>query len=119
MRIPFSTLDLTTLNRVREALADEEAFHVPSEVIEWLDGQIARHEIDIEAWLAERSQIALIWSIEDVREVRPDLNKEQCWQVLEACKHQHDANLGISWEVLRCQAHLLFGPEPSDKGGQP
>lgn len=118
MTTPLSTLDLTTLTCVREALADEESFHVPSEVIEWLDDQIARHEIDIDAWLAERSQIAVIWCIEDVREVRPDLNDEQGWQVLEACKHQHDANIGINWDVLRCQAHLLFGPTTSD-GGQP
>lgn len=115
----FSSQELATLDRIRDALADEESFHVPSEVIEWLDDQIARHEIDIDAWCAQRSQIAVVWGIEDVREVRPDLSKEQCWQVLEACKHQHDANIGINWEVLRSQAHLLFGPEPSEEGGQP
>lgn len=35
---------LETLQQVRDALADEESFHVPSAVIEWLDEQIERRE---------------------------------------------------------------------------
>jgi hypothetical protein len=68
-------------------------------------------EIDIDAVLATRRQIAAIWSIEDVQEVRPDLTEEQCWEVLQAVR-DHDATIGINWEVLSCHAEMLFGSAP-------
>ncbi len=37
--------EISTLERIREALADEDSFHVPSEVIEWLDDQIEHCEL--------------------------------------------------------------------------
>jgi len=32
--------------------------------------------VDIDRFLAERRQIAVVWSIEDVQDVRPDLSDE-------------------------------------------
>jgi hypothetical protein len=64
---------------------------------------------DIHGALAERREIAVIWCVEDVLEVRPDLSEESAWAVLQACKRGHDANLGISWDVIRCVADELFG----------
>lgn len=119
MTTRFSTCALAVLQRIRDELADKESFHVSSGVIEWLDEQIAEHDLDIHEWLAERSQIAVIWSIEDVQEIRPDLDQYQAWNVLQAASRYHDGNIGINWDVLCWQAHLLFGPEPSDEGGQP
>jgi hypothetical protein len=72
------------------------------------------NEIDIEAVLAERRQIAVIWSIEDVLEVRPGLTIDQCWEVLRAVKRQHDAEYGVCWETLKCNAESLFGPAPDE-----
>jgi hypothetical protein len=69
-------------------------------------------EIDIDAVLAARRQIAAIWSIEDVQEVRPDLTEKQCWEVLLAVRHDHDATIGINWDFLNCHADLLFGDAP-------
>jgi hypothetical protein len=69
-------------------------------------------ETDIHAVLAARRQIAAIWSIEDVQEVRPDLTEGQCWEVLEATWRYHDATIGINWDVLGCHADLLFGFAP-------
>lgn len=68
--------------------------------------------IDIEGVLAKRNQIAIIWNIEDVQEVRPHLTEEQAWQVLQASKCQHDANLGINWHTLESHADFLFGDAP-------
>ncbi len=68
--------------------------------------------IDIHATLAARRQIAVIWNIEDVQEVRPDLSEEQCWHVLQAADRYHDATIGINWDVLSCQAQILFGFAP-------
>jgi hypothetical protein len=69
----------------------------------------ATTNIDIHALLAERRQIAAIWSIEDVQCVRPDLTEDQCWEVLKNSKRYHDASIGFNWEVLECNAQMLFG----------
>lgn len=65
--------------------------------------------IDIHAMLAKRQQIAIIWSIEDVLEVRPDLSDDQAWEVLRVVDRRHDANLGVTWDTLAFAAADLFG----------
>ena len=72
----------------------------------------ANDDIDIYALLAERKQIALIWSVEDVQEVRPDLTNEQAWEVLQQVKSDHDATIGVNWETLEWAAQDLFGDAP-------
>ena len=70
------------------------------------------HDIDIDALLADRQQIALLWSIEDVQEVRPDLTDQQAWEVLQQVKHCHDCNYGVTWLTLEWVAQDLFGDAP-------
>ena len=69
--------------------------------------------------LATRREIAVIWCIEDVQEIRPDLTEDQCWQVLETTSRYHDATIGINWDVLRCQADILFCSTSTDAKEQP
>lgn len=33
-------------------------------------------------------------------------------EVLEEAKDQHDAQIGINWDVLKCHAEMLFGNAP-------
>lgn len=75
-------------------------------------------DADIHRILEARQQIAVIWCIEDVQSVRPDLNEDQAWQVLQFASDSHDANWGINWQTLECAAHSLFGsaPEHADAG---
>jgi len=54
------------------------------------------------------SQIAIIWSINDVQGVRPDLTDEQAFDVLQAVERRHDTTIGITWDTLEIQADLLF-----------
>lgn len=68
--------------------------------------------LDVHAILAERRQIALIWGVEDLQEVRPDLSDEQAWQVLQNADRRHDATMGINWDTLECHAEMLFGDAP-------
>ena len=68
--------------------------------------QIDNH---IHSILAQRREIAIVWCLDDVKEVRPDLNNNQCWQVLQHAQRHHDATVGISWEVLDIVAGILFG----------
>jgi hypothetical protein len=65
-------------------------------------------DIDVHALLAKRRQIAVIWSIEDVQQERPDLNDDQAWEVLQRAEHCHDCNYGITWDHLRMVAEDLF-----------
>ncbi len=73
---------------------------------------------DIHEALAKRRQIAAIWSVEDVQEVRPDLSDDQAWEVLQHARQKHDAGIGITWSVLECHAEMLHGyaPEPPASG---
>ena len=68
---------------------------------------ITHHEKNI------KNQIAVVWHIEDVQEVRPDLDDEECRQVLFAADDQHDATVGINWEVLKAVAESLFPEDTS------
>jgi len=65
-------------------------------------------EMDIARILKQRRQIAIIWGIEDVEEVRPDLNKDQAWEVLQACEDEHDASIGLDWDLIELIAEKLF-----------
>lgn len=69
-------------------------------------------DIDVHALLARRKQIAAIWSVEDVQQVRPDLTAEQAWEVLREVGRRHDAELGITWLTLECFAEDRFGRAP-------
>ena len=54
------------------------------------------------------TSITIRWHIDDVRDVRPDLNPSQACKVLAAAERAHDACLGINWDVLKCIADDLF-----------
>ena len=75
-------------------------------------------ELDIHALLAARKQIAAIWSIEDVQEVRPELTDDQAWAVLQEVERGKDATLGITWETLEWAAQDLFGDAPETNAAE-
>lgn len=52
--------------------------------------------------------ISITWHIDDVKEVRPDLNKKQCREVLQEVKKSHDATFGVTWDTLKIVADDLF-----------
>jgi hypothetical protein len=66
-----------------------------------LDGQIQK-------LLAKNRQVAAIWSIEDVKGVRPHLTDEQAWEVLQQVGDIHDAEYGITWMTLETVADDMF-----------
>jgi hypothetical protein len=55
--------------------------------------------------------ITITWHIDDVAKVRPDLTKAQCREVLARAKDTHDADIGITWQVLEIHADDLFPQE--------
>ncbi len=64
--------------------------------------------IDIHELLEHRHEIAIIWATEDVQCVRPDLDINQSWKVLKACKRRHDCEQGLTWEFIAYMADALF-----------
>lgn len=48
------------------------------------------------------------WHIDDVHSVRPDLNIDQCLEVLDAMVDAFDANYGINWDVIEYTANNLY-----------
>lgn len=81
--------------------------------------RMKRKTIDIDAYLAKRRQIAVIWCVADVLEIRPGLSGNQAWEVLQTAKDQHDAGIGITWDVLETVAADLFGSAPeTDTAGE-
>jgi len=53
-------------------------------------------------------EISIVWSTEDVLSVRPDLTKEQAREVLYELDHNHDASIGISWDVIDIIAEGMY-----------
>ncbi len=70
---------------------------------------------DVHKYLAQSQQIGIVWSIEDVQEVRPDLTNAQAWEVLQLVERCHDANFGVSWDTLDMAAQTLFGDSTKNK----
>ena len=58
-----------------------------------------------------RDRIAIVWNIDDVQELRPDLTDEQAREVLQQAQDRHDAGIGINWDVLEIHADELFPKE--------
>ena len=65
----------------------------------------------------EDDEIAIIWSVADVLEVRPDLDENQAYEVLQIAKDKHDATIGINWDVLDHHADWHFPKKEFSGGG--
>jgi hypothetical protein len=64
--------------------------------------------LEIQKLLADHGYYADIWSIKEVRLLRPDLSDEQCMDVLDATAN---SGQGINQETIARVADELFSPE--------
>lgn len=73
--------------------------------------------------LHDRREVAVVWCIEDVQGVRPDLTDEQAWDVLQECERRHDCEYGFTWTYIECIAADLYPVpdrrKPRTSGGRP
>lgn len=58
--------------------------------------------------MALTRKISITWYIDDVLAVRPDLTKSQASDVLQYLKDNHDATMGINWDVIDTVIDILF-----------
>lgn len=65
-----------------------------------------------------RYEIRIIWHIDDVRRASDDrLNDDECRDVLQYLLDEHDASIGINWEVIEFAIEELF-PKDENKEEQ-
>ena len=73
--------------------------------------EVAHEYVEQDHVLQTEDSISIVWSIDDVKEVREDLDDEQAMEVLEFVKDKHDATLGITWDTLQYAADHLYPEE--------
>ena len=56
----------------------------------------------------ENDEIAIIWSVEDVMQECNWLSKQEALDVLRNLKHNHDATIGINYEVIYYTAEYMY-----------
>jgi hypothetical protein len=71
-----------------------------------------KFDIDIHELLAQERKIAHIWGIDDVQCIRPDLDDDQAWRVLQTVERRLDSEYGICFDTLEIIADELYGPKP-------
>jgi hypothetical protein len=89
-----------------------ETTHIPAtvEISELLDfNDVHDGELDLDDLLYENRLIAHVWSTEDVRSVRADLDDDQAWKVLQYLDRHVDSERGITWERVEQVAYDMFG----------
>ena len=61
--------------------------------------------------LDDSNSIAIIWCVDDVKNIRTDLSDDECMEVLSYQDRKHDASMGVSWDTLEWCANYLFPPK--------
>ena len=74
----------------------------------------AVNELDHHRLVDNRDTIALLWCVDDVLEIRPDLNQDQASEVLMMVEDKHDAGIGVNWDTLQIWADYLYPEEDSE-----
>jgi len=59
-------------------------------------------------FMSDDDRIMIMWSVEDVLTVRPNLTRDQAREVLHMVKRKHDASIGVCWQTLEIHADWLF-----------
>jgi hypothetical protein len=72
---------------------------------------------ELERRLAEHAAVAIIWSIENVLEIRPDLTPAQAWEVLQEVRQDRAAGMGVNWDTLAYVAAALYGEPRLERTG--
>lgn len=61
--------------------------------------------------LSVENSVSIIWTVDDVMYEREDLSESQAREVLKAVKRNHDAEIGVNWDVIRTHADEMFPVE--------
>lgn len=73
--------------------------------------EVAHEYVEQDHVLADDDEIAITWTVDDVMYEREDLSESQAREVLKAVKRNHDAEIGVNWDVIRTHADEMFPVE--------
>ena len=51
--------------------------------------------------ILDGNDLIVVWNVDDVRSLEPNMPLEDCRNVLALALDRHDANIGINWQVLQ------------------
>ena len=74
---------------------EEENRNKPLSYDEW-----SREYVGIKFLPSKDYKITISWNVEDVLSIDDTLTIDQCIDVLDLARHNHDANYGITWDTL-------------------
>jgi hypothetical protein len=108
---------LAVLEDARAAIAEGEAALAAGLKLDVIPTANGGYDIEamVKAELETHGYVATLWHVTDVQEVRPDLTDAQAMETLRYAEHNHNAELGINWDILRIHADDLY-PEPAGLG---
>lgn len=82
-----------------------------TDLLTTLRERFARENAELRSIVRDHDTIAIEWHIDDVFSERPDLSAEQALDVLQYIKDNHDASIGVNWDVINYVANLLYPVE--------
>lgn len=99
------------LEGIRKALKNGNISYGELAELQGLVNYIDEGDVELqEAAGLPEYEIEISWHIDDVKSIAEDLTVKQCRQVLALAKSEHDASIGINWEVLKVWAdHVREG----------
>jgi hypothetical protein len=69
-------------------------------------------DVDLDELLAESRRIAHVWDTGDVRQLRPALDDDQAWAVLQVVDEKLEHHVGITCEMVERIAEVLYPVQP-------
>lgn len=73
------------------------------------------NELDQYELVDKRYAMAIVWQVDDVLSIRPDLTEEQAGEVLGRVEDCHDASIGVSWDTLQIVAEDMYPEEEENE----
>lgn len=114
-RVTHDELNRDIAERLRNGLGDILTDYSDATEILAIDDPVdgtLHKRLDVHQFLDTNREIAVIWEVDDVLVLRPELTDDQAWQVLQHAKRHHDAGIGLNWDTLESAAKDLFGSDP-------
>ena len=63
----------------------------------------------------DSEEINISWHVDDVLSVRPDLSRDEALKVLKTVKREHNAEVGVNWDVIETVAFEMYPLEAEDE----
>ncbi len=77
-----------------------------------LEAVLSDVDFRLEVDLAENCQIAHVWGTDDVRQLRPDLDEDRAWAVLQVAREKLEHHVGITRDMVERIAEVLYPRKP-------